>query len=215
MMMTACDLAALIWSCARIEMPTVTLDDVNRALRADAAGGHDILIIRNVAAAWTFLLADDADPAVDWAHISEYNRLLTAGLTREPGAMRRFPVGMTGTGWTPAMPTLDDARAAIASATAPGDARERAIRLFLTVCRGQWFEDGNKRTAIMAANHVMVRSGAGLFMIPDGADPAFRASLVRYYESGDGDAIGRWLRARSVVPSPIAGGCYHREGIIE
>jgi len=51
--------------------------------------------------------------------------------------------------------------------------------------RKQMFIDGNKRTAMLAGNHIMISSGAGILSIPIELQPRFMALLVEYYDSND------------------------------
>ena len=43
---------------------------------------------------------------------------------------------------------------------------ERAITIMLYIMRSQMFFDGNKRTAQLAANQIMIQGGAGVLRIP-------------------------------------------------
>lgn len=36
---------------------------------------------------------------------------------------------------------------------------DRALLMFCKITRGQWFNDGNKRTALMTANHALINAG--------------------------------------------------------
>ena len=55
--------------------------------------------------------------------------------------------------------------------------------------RRQMFLDGNKRTAMLAANQVMVSNGCGVISVPIEDQPEFTHLLVSYYESGDMEEI--------------------------
>ena len=58
----------------------------------------------------------------------------------------------------------------------------------------QIFNDGNKRTAIIFANHYLTAHGAGLMVVPEHIVPEFKQLLVRYYEGTDTQAIKDFLR---------------------
>jgi len=51
------------------------------------------------------------------------------------------------------------------------------------------FLDGNKRTAMLAANQLMISSGCGIISVPVEKQREFRTLLIGFYESGDIDAI--------------------------
>lgn len=62
----------------------------------------------------------------------------------------------------------------------------RAVVYFQYIARRQLFIDGNKRTAQMVANHVLVQNGVGIFIIPDTKITEFVDCLTSYYENQDG-----------------------------
>jgi prophage maintenance system killer protein len=55
--------------------------------------------------------------------------------------------------------------------------------------RKQVFIDGNKRTAMLAANHVMIANGVGIISIPIEHQQQFTTMLLEFYESGDMSAL--------------------------
>lgn len=61
-------------------------------------------------------------------------------------------------------------------------AEDQALLMFCAITRGQWFNDGNKRTALMAANHVLINAGIGVFAISPSLKRDFTNRLLRYYE---------------------------------
>ena len=79
----------------------------------------------------------------------------------------------------------------IASDASPVDI---AIELALYVMKTQVFNDGNKRTAIIFANHYLVAHGAGLMVVPESIVPEFKQLLVRYYEDIDVESIKDFLK---------------------
>lgn len=55
--------------------------------------------------------------------------------------------------------------------------------------RSQLFSDGNKRTAIMIANHHLIQHGTGLLTIQIEYQDTFRTLLIDYYETNDDTKI--------------------------
>lgn len=76
-----------------------------------------------------------------------------------------------------------------------------ALELALYVMKTQIFNDGNKRTAIIFANHYLISHGVGLLVVPEGLVPNFKKLLVDYYEGVDLDA-SRYLCEK--MPKNIA-----------
>lgn len=60
---------------------------------------------------------------------------------------------------------------------------EKALYLFLFITKYQIFCNGNKRTALLTANKIMLRKGIGLLSIPESVFEKFNKLLSRYYNS--------------------------------
>lgn len=73
----------------------------------------------------------------------------------------------------------------ISGITAKNDAIKVAIELCLFVMKTQIFNDGNKRAAVIFANHYLISHGGGLIVIPENLVPEFKKLLVDYYETSD------------------------------
>jgi prophage maintenance system killer protein len=74
------------------------------------------------------------------------------------------------------------------------DAVDTAINLCLYCMKTQIFNDGNKRAAVIFANHYMITQGQGLLVIPQEHIPEFKRLLVAYYEDRDNDKITEFMR---------------------
>ena len=81
-------------------------------------------------------------------------------------------------------------------------AEDQALLMFCAITRGQWFNDGNKRTALMAANHVLINAGIGVFAISPSLKRDFTNRLLRYYESDDPAPLCAWLRDYAIGRLP-------------
>ena len=66
--------------------------------------------------------------------------------------------------------------------------------------KSQIFNDGNKRTAIIFANHYLIGKGKGLIIIPDNLVEEFRKLLINYYEGNDTDLIKEFLLIKCYNP---------------
>ncbi len=58
----------------------------------------------------------------------------------------------------------------------------------------QVFNDGNKRAAVIFANHYLIGRAAGLLVIPEKNVPEFKRLLVRYYEDKDKGEIVEFMK---------------------
>ncbi|MDD6460917.1 MAG: Fic family protein [Bifidobacteriaceae bacterium] len=194
------DLIDLLWRSANIEV-AVTFPqtaDIFKGVAPDGVRGKTVRVVNNLKHAWQFLF-DNVDWPVDWAYLSEYNRLVGEGIEQEPGRMRTVPVGISGTDWIPDTPVYGSIEEQIDMCNAIEDPIERAVNLFGAVCRGQWFSNGNKRTAVMAANHSLIHDGVGVLALPaELMGKEFRDVLLDYYESNDIAHLSQWLRAKAI-----------------
>lgn len=87
--------------------------------------------------------------------------------------------------------------------------------LFGAVTRGQWFSDGNKRTALMVANHQLIHDGIGVFSIPPEDKAQFVSMLLRYYETGDYSRLSDWLSQNAVGHVPGGLTLAQSSGVVE
>lgn len=71
-------------------------------------------------------------------------------------------------------------------------ATNQAMTLLYHNMRQQMFYDGNKRTAFIAANKVMIDQGAGLLAVPVDKWPTWQQKIADFYFSNDMSALKEW-----------------------
>ena len=71
-----------------------------------------------------------------------------------------------------------------------------AIHLCLYCMKTQIFNDGNKRAAVIFANHYLIAKGGGLLVIPENHVSEFKRLLVAYYEDRDDGSILTFMREK-------------------
>lgn len=79
-----------------------------------------------------------------------------------------MPVTIGGTSYVPPMPIesiVKENIEEILKTDMPSD--EKAIRLCLYCMKTQIFNDGNKRAAVIFANHYLISQGGGMIIIPE------------------------------------------------
>ncbi|NEG70453.1 Fic family protein [Bifidobacterium sp. BRDM6] len=191
----------LMWKTANIEVDGITFPDTATIVEGRAPANmsvDDIVVVNNIKHAWQFLF-DNVRYPLDWSYVSEYNRTLGEGLIRDAGALRTIDVRIGGTDWIPVIPTLETSHDLIEDLNlSVEDPVDRAIGAMCAIMRGQWFVDGNKRTALMAANHILIHEGIGIFSVPPAGKPEFLTLLLTYYETGDATALAEWCREYAV-----------------
>jgi len=61
----------------------------------------------------------------------------------------------------------------------------RAFKLFLYLCKKQMFRDGNKRTANLTANYLLIQAGCGILSINEDLVSDFKLLLIDWYENSN------------------------------
>ena len=147
----------------------------------------DVQKILNLKHAWEFILDKDVLASrTDYYLLCHIARLVNEGFFWEGGRIRGVPVTIGGTSYAPPLPHESDVKDSIAKIVAKeGDEVEKAIELCLYCMKTQVFLDGNKRAAVIFANHYLIAQGGGLIVIPEKAVPDFKKLLVDYYEGED------------------------------
>lgn len=147
----------------------------------------DVQKILNLKHAWEFILDKDVLASkTDYYLLCHIARLVNEGFFWEGGRIRGVPVTIGGTWYAPPLPHESDVKDSIAKIVAKqGDEVEKAIELCLYCMKTQVFLDGNKRAAVIFANHYLIAQGGGLIVIPEKAVPDFKKLLVDYYEGED------------------------------
>jgi hypothetical protein len=106
------------------------------------------------------------------------------------GKLRTGPVGVGGTDFKPPLPNereVEDEMESIMSANlSPVD---RSMDFMLYMMRSQLFWDGNKRTAMLVANKIMIENGCGVITVAPENLLDFNTELSRFYSTGDGEGM--------------------------
>ena len=185
-----------IWKSAKLEGFTVTYPDTDAIYNGMSVANvpvTEIIAINNLKHAWQFIL-DNLDYSIDYPYICHINRLVGGDtLIRDAGYPRKIPVRIGGTTWIPDMPIESLIKEQLANVLSIQSPTERAVMLMLFLMRKQIFLDGNKRTAMLAGNQIMIGSGCGIISIPIEHQLTFRYMLIAFYESGDSGELSRFL----------------------
>lgn len=160
----------------------------------------DVQKILNLKHAWEFILDKDVlGYPTSYDILCHIARLVNEGFFADGGRIRGVPVTIGGTSYVPPLPietVVKESIDAILTRSGDADAVDTAIRLCLYCMKAQIFNDGNKRAAVIFANHYMIAQGQGLLVIPEQNVPEFKRLLVAWYEGGDGGETEAFLRAK-------------------
>ena len=162
---------------------------------------NDIMKVVNLKHAWEFVLSKYVITApTNFALLCETNRLIEEGFYYNAGKVRLTPVSIGGTTWKPSVPNESDVKEELQTILdADMDTLDKAVELLLYVMKRQIFIDGNKRTAVVFANHLLISNGLGLIVIPSELVEEYKGLLISYYEGKDEKAIKTFLKNRCYI----------------
>lgn len=158
----------------------------------------DVMKIINLKRAWEFVLAE---PVIETPEkfdlLSEINKIIIEGFYFNAGKIRNVPVRVGGTTYVPSMPVLskikEDLELIVNKKISIID---KALEYLLYVMKTQIFIDGNKRTAVIFANHYLIRKGKGIIAIPPECTEEYKKLLISYYEGNNITEIKTFLKTK-------------------
>ncbi len=154
----------------------------------------DIEKVINLKHAWEFIMNKDVVcyPS-NYAILCQINELIEKGFSYTAGKIRSVPVKIGGTDYISSIPFEDQVKQELQDILNQKDVIDRAIDSLLYVMRKQIFLDGNKRTAVIFANHILIRNGKGLIVIPAEKVDEYKKILVNYYETNNNTDIKKFI----------------------
>lgn len=177
-----------IWKSANLEGIAVTFPETEMIFDGMVAKNmylKDVNAIINLKKAWEFII-EYVDYSIDLEYISNINKIVGAeNVTPKAGYIRTNDVQMGGTKWKPEIPDEEKIKNELNNIKKIENPIEQATTLMLYLMRSQIFYDGNKRTALISANQVMLNKGAGIISIPIEEQTNFRNELINFYETND------------------------------
>jgi len=156
----------------------------------------DVQKILNLKHAWEFILNKDVIQAnTNFAVLSYIAGLVNESFYEQGGRIRGVPVTIGGSSYVPPIPNEIDIKERISEITSSNlPVVDKAIELCLYAMKTQIFNDGNKRAAVIFANHYLISHGEGLLVIPEKEVPTFKKLLVDYYENKSQSAIKAFMK---------------------
>ena len=156
----------------------------------------DVQKILNLKHAWEFILDQDVIQAKsDYYVLCHIAHLVNEGFFADGGRLRGVPVTIGGSSYIPPLPIESVVKEHIESILqADINDIDKSIRLCLYTMKTQVFIDGNKRAAIIYANHYLIAHGQGFLVIPEAHVSEFKKLLVPYYEGEDPKRITDFLK---------------------
>jgi len=202
LMLAKRQLAELVFDAVNLEGINFTLPEIQTLLDGVTIGGHKISdqqIALNQGKTWRTLFEwiekgrfeVTAEKACELHQIAGKEEALKCGGFRSGG------VTIAGTEYMPPeavmLPALFDNM--VAQAYKIADIYDRAIFLFLTMARCQFFYDVNKRMGRFIMNGLLLSAGYPAINLPAKRQLEFNQLMLAFYESGDQKPMNTFLRS--------------------
>ncbi len=160
----------------------------------------DISKVVNLKRAWEFIMSEGVITyPTNYAILCQINAIVEDGFSYSAGKIRSIPVSIGGSTYIPPIPleikVKDEINRIINSSD---DVIETTIKILLYVMKTQIFLDGNKRTAVIFANHYLISRGKGLIVIPVELVSEYKKMLIDYYEDKNENIKG-FLREKCLI----------------
>lgn len=195
------EMVRLVYTASRFEDDRATFRQTETIiLGSDVYGlsADDMKIIRQLQSAVELIIRNQAPFSLKVSHA--INGLEAKDESLAWGKLQTGKVKIGGTNYLPPIPEYDQVVADLTSImSADQSATWKALKVMLYIMRKQLYWDGNKRTALLSANDILIRAGAGLLIIDDQHLSEFYRLLTGYYETGNGQQLMTWLYETCLV----------------
>ncbi|MCH5180767.1 MAG: Fic family protein [Erysipelotrichales bacterium] len=183
------NLVESIYKQAKLEGVATTFSDTETIVNGGKVKdmtASDISKVVNLKHAWEFILGEGVITyPTNFVIASQINEIVEEGFSYTAGKLRTVPVRIGGSTYLPPLPFEAKVKEDLENILSATDSYDTAIELLLYVMKNQLFIDGNKRTAVIFANHYLISRGLGLIVIPAELVDDFKKVLIEYYENSD------------------------------
>lgn len=152
----------------------------------------EIQCVLNLRDAWRYVI-DNIEENFNLDFVCKINEYVSRNESLEWGKLRSGRVEITGTEYIPPIPDREETQKEIDEILKIENETQRAITYMLYGMRKQLFWDGNKRTSTIAANKIMIASGAGIIKVPDNKLEEFNTLLTEFYNTNEMEKISKFI----------------------
>lgn len=193
-----------IYNAAKIEGVNTTFPETEAILggtNVASATLDEIQVITNLRDAWRFVLDDIENAKINLDFAMKINQNVARNQSLKWGVLRDGEIGISGTKHKPGIPNKKKVITKIEKIVdnATISATEKALDLMLFVMYEQLFWDGNKRTAMMLANAVLIKHGAGVLSVAEEDIVLFNRLLKNYYDTGQAEDLKKFLYEKAII----------------
>ena len=177
-----------IWKSANLEGIPVTFQETQAIYDGVNVGRlriDEIQAINNLKHAWQYIIFS-MDVEMNLKFIESIHAFVGSNIVEQPGKLRVYEVSMGGTNWRPELPTeekINDLIDEYNNKIHDENITDLIITFMCKLMKMQIFNDGNKRTSMLVANHQLIKYGKGIISISDENRIEFGTRLIEYYEN--------------------------------
>ena len=195
------NMAEYVFNGVKLSGCNITLVETQMILKGENVGHlslRDIQRILNMRYAWNYMLAT-LENVFDLDYLREVNKYVFRDGHIQGGKLRvNKSKSISGASYIPKIPVKGEVVAEIERLVGLESVTERAIKLFLWMCKEQIFIDGNMRTGLVCANRMLISGGGGVLTIKGAYKKDYDYHFKQYCETGD-LAIEQWLYDNCVI----------------
>ena len=159
----------------------------------------DVRVVRNLKAAWEFYLNREFGTELNLEFLLAINKRVSNNESLDWGVLRYGNIGISGTNRKPKVPEEQEVREQLEEMKLITNKTLRALKLFLWMCKSQLFWDGNKRSASICCNKVLLDNGCGLLVIQEKDLKEFNTLLSNSYETNQDKEIINFLYEKCII----------------
>ncbi len=189
-------IVGLIHSASRLENVNTTFPQTKTIVEGMSVSGinmDDIQIILNLKNAYQYILKLPFDTIFELNIACHINNFIAYNESLEWGVLRTGNVGIHGVDYTSTIPVESEVVATINEImTSNLSLTHKALKYMYYAMRTQLFWDGNKRTAIVSANAIMMINGLGIVNIGEHQLEEWNQLLSAFYETNVDEEIIQW-----------------------
>jgi Fic family protein len=195
-------LAEFVCDAVNLEGINFTLPEIQTLLDGITVGGHKVIdqqIALNQADTWRklFELIEKNQFEITLENVCALHRIAAKNEALEWGKFRSGGVTISGTDYMPpqAASLSELFGKMVDEASKISDIYDRAIHLFLTMARCQFFYDVNKRMGRFVMNGLLLTCGFPAINLPAKRQLEFNQLMLAFYETGDQKQMNTFIRS--------------------
>lgn len=202
LMLAKRQLSELVYDAVNLEGIPFTLPEIQTLLDGITVGGHKVTdqeIVLNQANAWRILFrwVEQGDFSISAQRTCELHAIAGKNEALAWGKFRTGSVTIAGTDYMPPgseeLPLLFESL--VNELHKIADIYDRAIHVFLTMARSQFFYDVNKRMGRFMMNGLLLSEGYPVINLPAKRQLEFNILMLEFYQTGQQNPMNSFLRS--------------------